>query len=290
MKILRRKNKVISRRSFIKTSTFTAASAALLGGSNLAFGKNTLKTIGVQLYTVRNEMQKDFDGTLKTVAALGYKEFEFAGYNNRSPKDVRSLIDGLGVTAPSAHFPMADFAKDTGKIIDTAKILGHSIVVLPFLMPNERKTLDDYKKLTAILNKSGEACKKAGIQMAYHNHDFEFKELEGKLPMDVILAETDKNLVKIEMDLGWISYAGKDPVEYFKKHPGRVVNVHVKDMDAKTKQITVEIGKGNVDFRRIFAAAKTGGVKHFFVEQDNTSIGALESLKVSMAALKKLEY
>ena len=200
------------------------------------------------------------------------------------------MLAGMGVTAPAGHFALAALSADVNKVIDTAKAAGHGIVICPFLMPNERKTLDDYKKLCAVLNKSGEACKKAGLAFGYHNHDFEFKELEGKLPYDLILAECDKNTVKMEMDLGWITHAGKDPLTYFAKYPGRFITVHVKDMDASQKQITMELGRGKVDFKRILAKSKQAGVQHYFVEQDNTSLTPLESIKISMEYLKKLEF
>lgn len=280
---------MITRRQFIQTAAIASVGSAILTQPETMFAKK-VKSVGVQLYTVRNEMAKDFEGTLKSVAALGYKEFEFAGYNNKSPQEVRTLLSALGVTAPSAHFPLAAFEKDVNKTIETAKTVGHKILICPFLMPNERKTLDDYKRVCGILNRAGEACRAAGIQLGYHNHDFEFKELEGKLPMDLMLAECDKNLVKIELDLGWVVYAGKDPVELFAKHPGRFISFHVKDMNPNTKEITVELGNGNVDFKRIFANSKKSGVKHFFVEQDRSTMSPLESLKISMAYLKKLEF
>jgi sugar phosphate isomerase/epimerase len=280
---------VITRRHFLQTTALATAGSAFLTMPESIFAKK-IKTVGIQLYTVRAEMAKDFEGTLRAVAALGYKEFEFAGYNNKSPQEVKTLLGNLGVTAPSAHFPLAAFDKDVNKTIETAKAVGHKILICPFLMPNERKTLDDYKKVCGILNRAGEACKAAGIQLGYHNHDFEFKELEGQLPMDLMLAECDKNLVKIELDLGWITHAGKDPLTYFAKHPGRFISFHVKDMNPNTKEITVELGRGNVDFKRIFAKSKQAGVKHYFVEQDRSTMSPLESIKISMEYLKKLEF
>ncbi len=281
---------MLTRRNFLQSATVAAAGGALLTLPETSFAKQKIKAPGIQLYTVRAEMAKDFEGTLKAVAALGYKEFEFAGYNNKSPQEVKTLLGNLGVTAPSAHFALAEFDKNINKTIDIAKGVGHSILICPFLMPDQRKTLDDYRKVAAILNKAGEACKKAGITFGYHNHDFEFKEVEGKLPMDLLLAECDKNLVKIELDLGWMTYAGKDPVEYFTKHPGRFINFHVKDMNPSTKEITVELGRGNVDFKRIFAKSKLAGVKHYFVEQDRSTMSPLESIKISMEYLKNLEF
>jgi sugar phosphate isomerase/epimerase len=280
---------VLTRRNFLQTTALATAGSTFLAWSETALAKQ-IKAPGVQLYTVRNEMAKDFEGTLKAVAALGYKEFEFAGYNNRSPQEVKTLLGSLGVTAPSAHFALAAFDKDINKTLDTAKAMGHKLLVCPFLMPDQRKTLDDYRRVATILNKAGEACKKAGLQLAYHNHDFEFKELEGKLPMDLLLAECDKNLVKIELDLGWITYAGKDPLAYFAKYPGRFVAFHVKDMNPNTKEVTVELGRGNVDFKRIFAKNKLAGVQHFFVEQDRSTMSPLESLKISMEYLKNLNF
>ena len=280
---------MITRRHFLQTAALATAGSTLMSMPETAFAKK-IKTVGIQLYTVRNEMAKDFEGTLKAVAALGYKEFEFAGYNNKSPQDVKALLSGLGVTAPSAHFALAALEKDLSKTIDTAKSIGHKIIICPFLMPNERKTLDDYKRVSGILNRAGEACRAAGIQLGYHNHDFEFKEIEGKLPMDLMLAECDKNLVKIELDLGWISHAGKDPLEYFAKHPGRFISFHVKDMNPNTKEVTVELGRGNIDFKRIFAKNKQAGVKHFFVEQDRSAMSPMESIKISIEYLKKLEF
>jgi sugar phosphate isomerase/epimerase len=281
---------VLTRRNFLQSAAVAATGSTLLSLPQNTFAKQTIKAPGVQLYTVRNEMAKDFEGTLKAVAALGYKEFEFAGYNNKSPQEVKTLLAGLGVTAPSAHFALAELDKNLSKTLDLAKAMGHKIVICPFLMPDQRKTLDDYKKVAVILNKAGEACKKAGLTFGYHNHDFEFKPLEGQLPMDLLLAECDKNLVKIELDLGWISYAGADPLAYFAKHPGRFINFHVKDMNPNTKEITVELGRGNVDFKRIFTKVKQAGAKHFFVEQDRSTMSPLESLKISMEYLKKLEF
>ena len=281
---------MLTRRNFLQTSTLAAVGGTLLSMPEMSLAKQTIKAPGIQLYTVRAEMAKDFEGTLKAVAALGYKEFEFAGYNNKTPQEVKTLLGNLGVTAPSAHFALQEYDKNINKTVDIAKTIGHKILICPFLMPDQRKTLDDYRKVAAQLNKAGEACKKAGIQFGYHNHDFEFKEIEGKLPMDLLLAECDKNLVKIEMDLGWITYAGKDPLEYFAKYPGRFINFHVKDMNPNTKEITVELGRGNVDFKRILAKSKQAGVQHYFVEQDRSTMSPLESIKISMDYLKKLEF
>jgi len=289
---------VISRRRFLGTAALAVAGGASLSSSNLAgdlarnfagsFAARKLSKVGLQLYTVRNEMKADFNGTLEKVAATGYKEVEFAGYFDRKPQEVKALLDKLGLTSPSVHVPLADLRNNLDKAIDAAKVIGHKFIVCPFLMPNERKW-EDYKQLAPLFNRVGEATKKAGIQFAYHNHDFEFTPVDGKLPMDFLLGETNPQLVKIELDLYWITKAGHDPLAYFAKHPGRFPLVHVKDMDNTPKKAFAEVGRGTMDFKKIFAQSKKAGIQHYFVEQD-VSKSPLESIKVSYDYLSKLEF
>jgi sugar phosphate isomerase/epimerase len=277
---------IVSRRRFLGT-----ASLAFAGGACLpppAKASKRLNKIGLQLYTLRNEM-KDFTGTLEKVAAIGYKEVEFAGYFDRKPQEVKATLDRLGLTAPSAHAPLASVDKNLGGVIEAAKVIGHKFIVCPYLMPNERATLADYHKLSVIFNRAGEACKKAGIEFAYHNHDFEFVPLDGKMPYDVLLAETDPKLVKMELDLYWIVKAGQDPLPYLGNHPGRFPLVHVKDMDNTPKKDFTEVGRGTIDFKRIFAMSKKAGIRHYFVEQDRSD-SPLESIKVSYDYLSKLKF
>jgi sugar phosphate isomerase/epimerase len=271
------------------------ASAACLSSTGLtgltAFGaaKQKLSKFGLQLYTVRNQMQQDVPGTLAKVAAAGYKEVEFAGYFNLSPQEIRGLLDKNGLTAPSTHVALAAIEKDFGKAIEAAKVIGHQYIVCPFLMPNDRKSLDDYKRHAKTFNRAAEECRKAGLQFAYHNHDFEFQTLDGQIPYDVLLAATDPKLVKMEMDLYWTVKAGRDPLTYFAKHPGRFALVHVKDMANTPQKEFAEVGRGTIDFKKIFARSKQAGIKHYFVEQDQ-SAAPLESIKVSADYLKNLEF
>ncbi len=279
---------IVNRRMFLG-----AASLAFVGGacvsSSVFAARKKLNKIGLQLYTLRNEMEKDFTGTLEKVAAVGYKEVEFAGYFNRKPQDVKATLDKFGLSSPSAHAPLASVDKDLESVIESARIIGHKFIVCPYLMPNERATLDDYHKLGRIFNRAGETCRKAGIEFAYHNHDFEFVPLDGKMPYDVLLAETDARLVKMELDIYWIVKAGQDPFPYFANHPGRFPLVHVKDMDNTPKRDFTEVGRGTIDFKKIFAQAKKAGIRHYFVEQDR-SAAPLESIKVSFDYLSRLEF
>lgn len=276
----------MDRRTFLTTAT----GGTLAALASNAYSADRLNKIGVQLYTVRNEMAKDFDGSLRKIAGLGYKQVEFAGYYNRDPKQVRALLDSLGLEAPSAHVPLRDIRENLPRAIETAKTVGHRYLICPYLMENERKTLDQYREYAALFNKAGEECSKAGIQFGYHNHDFEFMPIEGKMPFELLLAETNRKLVKIELDLYWTVKAGQKPIEFMKKHPGRFVAFHVKDMDASERGFFTEVGRGVINFREIFQAGRKAGVELFIVEQDQTPGSPFDSLKVSYDYLHGLEF
>ena len=248
--------------------------------------------IGVQLYSVRDRMEKDFTGTLESVAKIGFKEVEFAGYFNNSPEQVRSTIDRLGLRAPSSHIPLADISKDIPGQVKAAKTIGLEYITVPALfepLMGGKVAPDYWSKTAAEFNRVGKALKAEGIGFAYHNHSFEFDKLpDGKTGYDVLLSETDPAFVNFELDLLWATVAGQDPVAMFQKHPGRFVMWHVKDVkgvDAaravatSTEGSTIQklqkiggslaaVGTGDIDFKRIFAAANVSGMKHFFVEND----------------------
>jgi sugar phosphate isomerase/epimerase len=277
-----------NRRQFLHTATHGAL-GALAVASIKAEAAARLSTIGVQLYTVRNEMAKDFEGSLKRVAELGYKEVEFAGYYNRAAKDVRAILDRHGLVSPSAHVPLNAVQTQIEKTIETAKTIGHRFLICPYLEDKDRRSLDDYKRHAETFNKAGEACKKAGIQFGYHNHDFEFKTFDGKMAFDQLLADTDKNLVKMELDLYWAVKANQDPLAWMAKHPNRFVLFHVKEMDKTDKRGITEVGRGVIDFKTIFAKSK-GRISHYFVEQDTCPGSPFDSIKVSIDYLKQLEF
>jgi sugar phosphate isomerase/epimerase len=274
------------------------ALAGALGGltfSQLGFrggssdGKQ-IKKIGLQLYTVRKEMEKDVEGTLTKVALLGFKEVEFAGYYNRTPEQIKSILRLNGLAAPSAHTNLTAMkSKDWQKTVDDTRAIGHKYLVLAYLSPQERTKLDDYKQVIELMNRAAEDCKKAGIQFAYHNHDFEFQAMDGQIPYDLILKDTDPKLVKMELDLYWIAKAKQQPEKYFAMYPGRFELFHVKDMDNTPKEFFTEVGRGVIDFKRIFQM-KNSGVKHYFVEQDQTPASPFDSIKISYDYLEKLRF
>ena len=281
----------MNRRNFLQNLTYGFGGAFLLNNVfSQAFSSEKLSKIGLQLYTVRRDLEKDFDGTLRKISAIGINEVEFAGYFNHNPKEIKKLLKELKLAAPSAHISTETLRKDLSKAIDDAKIIGHEFFVLGYLPEEERKSLDAYKKLAELLNKAGEECGKSGLQFAYHNHDFEFKKTENRIPYDLILAETDEQKVKMEMDLYWISKAGFDPVFYFEKYPKRFPLVHVKDMDATSKKYFTEVGRGIINFKKIFTKAKAAGIKHYFIEQDETPGEPIESVKISLKYLRNLRF
>lgn len=282
---------MLNRRDFLKSSTGMLAGLYALDSKALQASmlskETSLKRIGVQLYTVRSLMEKDFEGTLKKVAAAGYNDVEFAGYYERKPADIKKLLDELGLKAPSTHQGLAVFEQKMDWLLETAKTLGHDYIVCPWLSPEMRTSIDTYKKLAVSFNKFGEACQKAGMHFAYHNHDFEFETVDGQIPYDVLLAETDPKLVHMEIDLFWIKEAGKDVFSYFEKAPGRFALCHVKDMDENGKM--TDVGKGKMDFGKIFAQAKQAGLKYYFVEHDQPE-DPMQSITTSAQSLKVLKF
>ena len=290
----------MDRRTFLGTMTAATLLTRRLG---FAAEDHKIDKIGLQLYTVRDLMKQDFDGTLSKVAAVGYKEVEFAGYFDHSPKDVRAAVDRHGLTAPSAHIDYKSLSDDKfPSVIEAAKVVGHEYLVNPWIDEEIRKQPDAWKHAAETFNRAGEACKKAGIQFAYHNHWFEFLPVNGKLPYDLLLTECDPNLVKMELDLCWITVGGQDPLKYFDRYPGRFPLVHVKDVKrippvtaggaqdfgSSMKDMT-EVGSGIIDWKKIFAQSDKAGMKHYFVEHDNPK-KPLESIKTSYDYLARLRF
>ena len=281
------------RRDFLKTSAAAAAAAAFPWPAWAASPRDKIEKIGVQLYTVRKEMERDVDGTLARVREIGFKEVEFAGYFNRTPEQVKAVLDRLGLAAPGGHMPYESLenADSWGRILDSANRIGHRYVIIAWTPQEARRTLDDWKRIAEKFNWAGRAAREAGLTFAYHNHEFEFKALgAGPVPFDLLLAETDPELVKIEMDLYWITLGGFDPLSYFEKHPGRFPMVHVKDMKkGGERPLMVDVGRGDIDFRAIFARRETGGVRHFFVEHDEPA-DSMASIENSYRYLQSLEF
>jgi len=279
-----------NRRDFIETLGAAALGHALQPRAPTPEPRaplHRLTRIGLQLYTVRRAMQADVEATLARVAATGYTEVEFAGYFGKSPGEVGAILDRHGLAAPAAHVSMA--ADQWRAALDAARVIGHHYVVVSWIPAEQRQTLDAYKRMAQDFNRLAAEARAAGLQFAYHNHDFEFVPLEGRLPFDVLLAETDATLVQLEMDLYWITKGGQDPLAYFARYPGRFPMVHVKDSAGAPEHRMVDVGAGTIDFRKIFARREQAGIRHFFVEHDEPA-DAFASIRASYEYLKRLEF
>jgi sugar phosphate isomerase/epimerase len=236
-------------------------------------------------------------GTLRQVAAIGIKEVELYDLYGKSPAEFAKILRGDGLTAPSGHYMTKDLRGDWERTIEGAKTIGMKYMVNAILEPQERKSFDDWKRLAELFNKAGEQTQKAGIQYCYHNHNFEFKKYGNTTAYDYLLHTLDPKLVKFEMDCFWVTHAGADPVAYFNKYPGHFPLLHIKDMkdkpaashtlDAKVG-LFAPVGQGTINWKRIFAGAKEGGMQHYFVEQDYCEQSPLEAIKVSYEYLSKL--
>ncbi len=288
----------MNRRTFLQTSGLATLATLTAQAAPAA------KPIGLQLYTLRDDIGKmGIEKVLAEVARLGYKKVENFSYNGgkifgKTPAEYRKLLNDNGLTAPSGHYmsgrsknaKMDGLANNWQKAVDDAATIGQQYMVLAFLMPDERKP-DDYKQLFGLLNQSGETTHKAGIQLCYHNHDFEFTEkVDGEKPYDLILKNTDPKLIKMEVDLYWITKAGESPTAYFKKHPGRFPLWHVKDMANTPQKEFAEVGSGTMDFADLFKHARQAGLKHYFVEQDVCKRPPLESIKMSANFIKNAKW
>jgi sugar phosphate isomerase/epimerase len=274
--------------------------AALIGAGILAnpvdlFSKPK-KRIGLQLYTLRNEISKDVRGVISKVADIGFREVETFGYSPKggfwglSVKEFKDLLRSHGLKSPSGHYDFEPYLRDgnmdsLNANIAAAKGLGQQYLTVPYLSEPLRKNLDSYKALAAKLSQAGIMAKKAGLQLVYHNHDFEFINFNGTTGYDILLSETDPIDLKFELDIYWAVKAGKDPVALFQQNPGRYVMWHVKDMD-KTTKVYTEVGSGSINYQELFTKDKLSGMKHYFVEQDVIKIDPYESITRSFQHIK----
>jgi sugar phosphate isomerase/epimerase len=246
--------------------------------------------IGLQLYTVRDRMQQDVAATLRTVGEVGYSEVETAGLFGHSPAQFRDLLDQAGLVSPAAHVQLNELRDDQEATFATAQTIGQRWLIVPWLEQGMR-TPEGYQRVAAELNQAGAAAAQRGLRVGYHNHEFEFEALAGgRSGYDILLDETDAELVDMELDLYWAVHAGHDPVNLFERHPGRFRLCHVKDMaDPQGEMRMVAVGEGDIDFARIFGHAENAGLEHFFVEHDNPD-DSLESIRTSFGNLRQLSF
>lgn len=277
----------MNRRSFLqRTGAVVAGGLAWSRLGHAAVARPDMSNIGVQLYTLRSILSDDFSGTLERVAGVGYENLEFAGYYDHRPAEIRRILDDLGLKARSGHFGLNDFREDADAVFEGAATLGMDYAVVPSLPSEMRADLDAYKTVAETFNQLGETAKAAGLQFGYHNHSFEFEEMDGRLPYDVLLDETDADLVAMELDLAWIVHAGYDPLAYFERYPGRFHLWHVKDLTDEDE--LANVGSGRIDFPAIFDRAELSGLRYGIVENDRPGDDPIGAIAASYAYLNDL--
>lgn len=290
----------MNRRSFLQRSSAALAAGAAATAFGCASGtgqtpqaemtpeavSRDIAGVGVQLYTLRSIVNDDFESVLRQVADVGYEYVEFAGYHDHSPADVRAMIDDIGLKACSGHFSLADMRADIAGVLEGAVAVGMPYLVVPSLPGEDRGSVDALKAVAAEFNRLGEACREAGLQFGFHNHWQEFEEIEGQLPYDILLSETDPELVKMELDIAWAVRAGQDPIALFEANPGRYELFHVKDLTADTE--LADVGQGTIDFPAIFAKADVAGLQFAIVEHDNPE-EPVESIRTSLSYLREID-
>jgi sugar phosphate isomerase/epimerase len=309
--------RVHNRREFLAASRnlgLAVAATSIL--PRMAWGEAMGLPPGIQLYTVREDLPKDTPGTLKQLYDIGFREVETAGFGKYSVKEFRQLLDDAGLKCPSAHLNMN--AADLGPVFEDAHTLGAQFATSSSLatgnMPRPPRPapgappaprpimgplgLEGFTKLAAQMNDIGAKTKAAGLQYAYHNHNYEFEKMpDGRFGYDVLVANTDHDLVKFEIDCGWMCAGGADPIVYFKKFPGRFKMIHVKEFQALSKPVTslggperpkgVDLGQGFIDYKPIFVAGKKAGIEHAFSEQEDPfPVSQMASAKTAYAFLK----
>lgn len=283
----------MSRREFVKNAAKSAAAAGILSSSALNLRANPLGLpIGCQTWPVRNMIAKDFPGTIKQLAAAGFQMIElcspigyadsgFAGLAKYSGAELKKILGDAGVGCVSSHFGLDELRKDQDKSIAWAKDVGITQMLVATLSGPKKPTMDDVKRAAGEYNKMAEKSAQAGIQQGLHNEDFELTEVNGKRTYDILFELLDPELVKFQFQVSTIS-RGYDAAEYFTKYPGRFISMHVQGWDAKNKKVA-PVGQDSLDWKKIFTAAKTGGIKNYFVEMN------LDLMKASVPYLRNLQ-
>jgi len=250
----------ISRRHFLQ------AGVAAMAIPSLGCAGEKQIPLGIQLYTLRDEMARSVPGTFEQLARIGYGEVEFAGYFDHGAKEMRALLDEYGLAAPASHVSLEVMQSEPDKTIEFAVEAGHQYLVVPWIEEELRQSIDQYRQTAEVFNGLGEKCKAAGLQFAYHNHAFEFDLTDGQVPYDVLLNETDPQLVGMEMDIFWVKKGGQSPIRYLTEWPGRFPLCHIKDMSSDGSMVNV--GDGEIDFPFLFKYRDKGAFRHGFVEHD----------------------
>jgi sugar phosphate isomerase/epimerase len=300
---------MFSRRTFLTHSSLAIAAMTSIDALGARNGRGPLnRPIGLQLYTVRDAVAKDLPGTLRQLAEIGYREVELAG-TTRTAAELRKLIADHGLACPSIHTSMAELQTGAEQKIEFAGALGSQYLVCSFPWTADSRfrnstatqgiaagiTLDDWKWNAEQLNRIGELARKAGVRCGYHNHNMEFRSYDGVTAFDELLRLTDPALVTMELDIAWVVTAGVDPLQYLTKHADRIALLHVKEVRKdlrvtrdRVEAQTTEVGSGQIDWKKLFAAMDPQRIRHYFVEQENFDRPPMEAVKISYEYLREL--
>jgi len=289
---------ISNRRTFIKQVGLATAGMIILPHFGCIAAEEN-KKFGLQLYSLRDELPKGLENVISQISKAGYSFIEGFGFNSKagyfglSSENFKDLLDKYQLSLPSAHFDFSEWEKSQDdeilkSYIASAKILKQDYLTIPYINKEIYKSRETAKAFAQKVNRASKIVKDAGLKLAYHNHDIEFFDLGGTTGYDILLEETNPDLVDFEMDLYWMVSAKKDVLKYFKDHPGRFTMWHVKDMRKSDEKLNTEVGNGSIDFKPIFKQAKLAGLKYAIVEQENFEIDPFESINRSAAAMKKL--
>lgn len=292
-----------NRKEFLKTSA-AISTGLVLSNSMLSCSPASTGKYGMQVYTVRNDIAKNVESTFAYVAKAGYKQIELYGFDDvktywgkKTPKEVKDILNVNGLVSPSCHYHLKGFMYE-GKIddwkaaVEASAIIGHEYMIIPWV-ENKYRTGEYFKRLVDLIGKASELTRAAGIKLAYHNHDFEFqKDAEGKMFEETLLNTFTQEQLEFELDLYWVVYAGHNPVDWFKKYPGRFTMWHVKDLttNKEGKKESTQVGDGTIDFTSIYANRKLSGLKYGFVEQEAYTMPEEECIKRSIEYMKKKKW
>ncbi|HZJ83837.1 MAG TPA: sugar phosphate isomerase/epimerase [Clostridia bacterium] len=248
-----------------------------------------MEKIGLQLYSIKELTEEDFFGTLQEVAKIGYDGVEFAGFFDAPSSDLKKVLEDSGIVACGSHTGIDALQDDLNKVIDYNLEIGNKYVICPGLPPHMRDSYEAYMKLAKQFNEIGAKCKDQGIQFGYHNHDFEFEKFQGEYGLDILLSNTNPELVHMELDTFWVEYAGLRSLDFMRKYPKQHSSlIHIKDMNSWDNKVNTEIGNGVMDFVAITDLAKELGTKWYIVEQEEFEISQLESIEKSLKYLRSI--
>lgn len=292
----------MNRRKFVGQSGLALGSLMMLQCKTAKMSTGKFNDIGLQLWSVRGEMERNPIGTLKVLSAIGYTDIECAGYNQgkfygMTPKAFKNVLDDHGLKMKSGHTRTGnDNLKATHTmsnmweaVCEDAATMGQKSIICGYFQEDERDSIDDYKRHAELFNTCGEKAQEYGLTFGHHNHDFEFVPIDGQVPYDILLDDTDPALVKFELDLYWIRKGNAEYKTYFEKYPGRFPWWHIKDMDDTAEKFFTEVGNGVIDWQDVFSYKKLAGMEYFYVEQDeHRTYKPLKSVEVSFDYLSKM--